>query len=178
MGKTLKKNIAGSASDRALVANREVVAGSLTAVSGWVTSEVRHQRCVCSGVVRSAKSRNLAYPMLLDIMQDGIFAVATFPSPVRQSAYGEVCQMLNRLNYRARYGKFVLNDTTGEVKFRVFRSSDDVRCHRQESMSLLTSLPAQMLDRVVEDIDKFVEGRSSPSLSSAKTSVAKRGKKR
>lgn len=181
MKRTTKRCKSAVDSGGALIANRKAVTRSLTAVSGWVTSEVRRQRCVCSGIVRSMKIRNLAYPMILDIMHDGIFSVATFPTPVCQSAYGEVCQLLNRMNYHARYGKFVLNDETGEVKFRVFRSSDDMRCHSQDSMTLLTALPAQMLDDLAEDISKFVERRSSPArlkLDNNNGVAAKRGKKR
>lgn len=150
---------------------RKMVKQTLTSESGWVTSAVEQRRCVCSGIVRSSRACGAAYPMILDIMQDGIFSVATFPQKVNINS--DVYEILNSRNYRARYGKFIANKETGFVKFRFFRSALDVTQNTHETMSLLTSLPARMLDSIAEELGPFIECHSIDCKSDSAASMKK-----
>lgn len=126
--------------------------------AGWQTSHVgKRQRVVCRSVVQSMTKVRLIYPIVLDAMEDGVFAIATFPGKIARRAYPHVYELLNTRNYTARYGKYVMDSATGNLKFRFFRSSTDVMCNFTETMRLLTSFPVRMLDNIVDEISSFLD---------------------
>lgn len=125
--------------------------------SGWQASSIKAKRYVCSGVVRSTMNARIYYPMILDLMSDGVFASATYPRKISRSDYPRVCEVLNKKNYTMRYGKFIVNDETMELKFRFFRSAADVRADMNNTLSVLTSLPARMLDSLSPEIKSYLE---------------------
>ena len=60
---------------------------------------------------------------------------------------------------------YVMDTGTGELKFRVFRSVADVCFDRGKTVSLLTSLPARMLDMLSEALAVCVEGTGKVRVS-------------
>lgn len=115
-------------------------------------------RCVGHGLVQSMVHSRQSYQMVLDIQDDGAFSSATYPTRIPASKLRDVAVFLLDKNYRSRYGKFVMDFATQEVKFRVFRSSSDISRSAVDSCCILRGLPVQMLDEISEALDEIVTG--------------------
>lgn len=115
-------------------------------------------RIVGRGLVKSAKFPHQMYPVVLDIQHDGAFSSATYPGRVPRDKLKDVAVVLSHENFGARYGKFVIDFNSCEVKYRVFRSVSDISNSAEDSCRILRALPVQMLDRISKTIDGIVEG--------------------
>lgn len=118
----------------------------------------RRTRIIGQGIAKSAKFPNQMYPIVLDIQHDGAFSSATYPSRVPRDKLKDVAVVLSHENYRARYGKFMIDFESREVKYRVFRSVSDISNSTEDSCRILRALPVQMLDHISKMIDGIVEG--------------------
>ncbi len=113
-------------------------------------------RYMCSTVVQSIEYARQAYPMVLDVQNDGAFSSATYPSRIPSNKLKDVAVILAHENYRTRYGKFMVDFWARQVKFRVFQSSADILSSVESSCNILRVLPVQMLDRVSQAIDGII----------------------
>lgn len=118
----------------------------------------RSTRIIGQGIAKSAKFPHQMYPIVLDIQHDGAFSSATYPSRVPRDKLKDVAVVLSHENYRARYGKFMIDFESREVKYRVFRSVSDISNSTEDSCRILRALPVQMLDHISKMIDGIVEG--------------------
>lgn len=113
-------------------------------------------RYMCRAVVQSIEYARQSYPMVLDVQNDGAFSSATYPSRIPSNKLKDVAVILAHENYHTRYGKFMVDFWSREVKFRVFRSSADIISSVESSCKILRVLPVQMLDRVSQAIDGII----------------------
>lgn len=125
----------------------------------WMKPLLTHRaRCVGQGLVRSSRNSCQSYQMVLDIQDDGAFSSVTYPARVPRDKLRDVAVVLLDQNYRTRYGKFVMDFVTQEVKFRVFQSSADISSSAKTSCGILRSLPVQMMDHISQTLDGIIEG--------------------
>ena len=125
----------------------------------WMKQLLPHRaRCVGQGLVRSSQNACQSYQMVLDVQDDGAFSSVTYPARVPRDKLKDVAVVLLDQNYRTRYGKFVMDFVTQEVKFRVFQSSADISSSAKISCGILRSLPVQMMDHISRTLDGIIEG--------------------
>lgn len=142
----------------------------------WMKPLLPHRaRCVGHGLVRSTLNSCQSYQMVLDVQDDGAFSSVTYPARVPCEKLKDVAVVLLDQNYRTRYGKFVMDFVTQEVKFRVFQSSADISSSAKTSCGILRSLPVQMMDHISRTLDGIIAGVEKEVDKVAKLTCAEGG---